>query len=412
MSPEGFPIRDQIIASINSIEDTLNRWDNLLEKDRINLARINISTFDNIQKTIQEIAAKKLVNIGFINDSNNRLSKLKDDFFIRILTSIDPLIESGDLKKMKTIDELALNTLFSSGSPLPPELQRPLSIIERRLHEAIENLELAQAQPGGGAPAEAVEGERSAVVETHPSLLEPDKKAALTRAIQAAAALPMAARNGRALFKPFNQLPVPGINIYLGNDQLREALSPGGKTLRDVNSAFKAAHAEQVGMGIWGKKDAPNSLKKLPDLMISFQAKEDTIGPIDKIKAPGVKHLTFPIPEMTKADYENVLENPDLKPNLNEIFLEIDQALNEEKSVYFHCNQGQHRSAAMLILYLHLRTGLPFEDAYKFVFNARPDLKPLESDLKGRDTMMTVARAHAQKIGPSKPDSYQNEQKE
>lgn len=66
---------------------------------------------------------------------------------------------------------------------------------------------------------------------------------------------------------------------------------------------------------------------------------------------------------------------------IKSVFCNIDAAINGGKNIYIHCNQGEHRSPALLILYLYLRTGISFELIWRYIQQKRNHIKPYNPTL-------------------------------
>nr|XP_057919634.1 dual specificity protein phosphatase 19-like isoform X1 [Doryrhamphus excisus] len=73
-----------------------------------------------------------------------------------------------------------------------------------------------------------------------------------------------------------------------------------------------------------------------------------------------------------------ILDLPDtnITSYLSECSAFIDQAREQDGVVLVHCNAGVSRSCSIVIGYLMLREGLPFDEAYRQVKRARPSCQP------------------------------------
>lgn len=89
---------------------------------------------------------------------------------------------------------------------------------------------------------------------------------------------------------------------------------------------------------------------------------------------------TEPTPTYKKEHRENPPIFYDFTENeiklIKSVFCDIDAAINGGKNIYIHCNQGEHRSPALLILYLYLRTGISFELIWRYIQQKRNHIKP------------------------------------
>ena len=98
----------------------------------------------------------------------------------------------------------------------------------------------------------------------------------------------------------------------------------------------------------------------------------------------GIEHEAFFINEGTEAEYIHSLTNK----RLTQIFKKMDEQIINGESVFLHCNNGEHRSATVLVLYLASRGQCSFEDAWHCVMNFRPIIKPFNDN---HETLMTIA---------------------
>ena len=115
----------------------------------------------------------------------------------------------------------------------------------------------------------------------------------------------------------------------------------------------------------------------------------------------GLKHVWAPVNEHDDANHHKIysaLLNKEDKTTLeykngvtpfNEIFKLIDDTLLGGENVYIHCNQGEHRSASLIVLYIQSRTQSTFENAWKYVQQYRTIIKPTHKK-KNRQTLMTI----------------------
>ncbi|XP_054606398.2 uncharacterized protein [Nothobranchius furzeri] len=91
--------------------------------------------------------------------------------------------------------------------------------------------------------------------------------------------------------------------------------------------------------------------------------------------AHGVPNL---FPDQMVYKTLQILDLPDtqITPYLEECSSFIYQAREQDGVVLVHCNAGVSRSSSIVIGYLMLKEGLPFDDAYSQVKLARPSIRP------------------------------------
>lgn len=173
--------------------------------------------------------------------------------------------------------------------------------------------------------------------------------------------------------------------IFLGNDRTRELFSEE-KTINNYVQKEKYSLCED-----YSDKNLTAQIKKelasitKVDLMISLNGllgNKNTVQPHPTLNIPNLIHINYPISENDEV-YEDALCKEKLEP----IFEAIDAALNESKTVFLHCNQGEHRSATILVLYIQSRTCCSFKEAHAFV-NSKRAIKPWDDD---HATLMTTA---------------------
>ncbi|XP_029030697.1 dual specificity protein phosphatase 19-like isoform X2 [Betta splendens] len=70
------------------------------------------------------------------------------------------------------------------------------------------------------------------------------------------------------------------------------------------------------------------------------------------------------------------LPDTDITSYVEECSTFIDRAREQDGVVLVHCNAGVSRSSSVVIGYLMLREGLPFDAAYSQVKQARPSIRP------------------------------------
>ena len=214
---------------------------------------------------------------------------------------------------------------------------------------------------------------------------------------------------------PFVKIPLleNDLCVYLGNDSLREELpksnDPASEVKRDkiwqnIGGSLQKEQKDLIRSfsrkeTIFNGSDWP-TLKNI-GLMISchFQNKKNytniTINHID-----GLRHVWTPVSENDEINHPNVykalLGNNDTNLTydagvtpFHELFNLIDDTLIDGKNVFIHCNQGEHRSASIIVLYIQFRTQSTFKNAWKYVQQYRTIIKPTH-EIDNRQTLMTT----------------------
>ncbi len=166
--------------------------------------------------------------------------------------------------------------------------------------------------------------------------------------------------------------------LFLGNDQVRENLDKNMQM-----PGVKRACNEAVDDNIGGNFGSESQLLNRVDLLVSFnQGKEDGTNQFERMQHREFEHVSYSILEDESA-YSQALQSKGLKS----IFNKIDEKLEAGETVFLHCNQGEHRSATIMVLYIASRAGITFEEAYAFV----ADQRDIKSYNQGRPTLMTTA---------------------
>jgi hypothetical protein len=208
-------------------------------------------------------------------------------------------------------------------------------------------------------------------------------------------------------FIPYVRIPLEDQrSLFLGNDAFRDHLQKAVQTGQydgsldtvayHVNSAAQEL-VESFGQG--GISVCQQPLEHV-GLLVSVNAQAQ-FSYIDHKDGP--KHYYAPIDEnkvaLHEAIYRTILGGNDrseyLEPFVN-LFQTMDATLDEKKKdIFLHCNQGEHRSAAIAVMYVlhrfHIKspcegTRPTFADAHAFVKKYRTIIKPLEDR---RKTVMT-----------------------
>lgn len=104
----------------------------------------------------------------------------------------------------------------------------------------------------------------------------------------------------------------------------------------------------------------------------------------DDTREDFIKRYKITKPKFEPAIFYDLLQyHIDL---IKKVFCDMDDALNEGKNIFIHCNAGEHRSASLLITYLCSRSGIIFDNVWSFI-NHHREIKPYIEDGK-RNTYM------------------------
>jgi hypothetical protein len=215
-------------------------------------------------------------------------------------------------------------------------------------------------------------------------------------------------------FIPFVRVPLDTRgSLFLGNDTIRAALSKAepnsiaSSLLRRVvpevtNEA--AALVESFGLEFHMPMEnrQPTTLENCT-LLVSVNDLQQS-GTMRHVEVKGLEYIYAPINENRVDLYPKIfaaLYNQGPQEDVPEVFASLfermDAVLTSGKDVFIHCNQGEHRSAAVTVLYVCWRaqqTGFPcdFERAHGHVLQYRSVIKPCTDR---RATLMTeFARLH------------------
>ncbi|XP_042288933.1 dual specificity protein phosphatase 19-like isoform X2 [Thunnus maccoyii] len=118
-----------------------------------------------------------------------------------------------------------------------------------------------------------------------------------------------------------------------------------------------------------------------PFLLLASQDAAHDIDTLQRYKVSHVLNVAYGVtnlfPDQLVYKTLQILDLPetDITSYLGECSSFIDQA-REQGVVLVHCNAGVSRASSIVIGYLMLREGLPFDDAYGQVKLARPSIRP------------------------------------
>lgn len=204
-------------------------------------------------------------------------------------------------------------------------------------------------------------------------------------------------------FVPFSRIPITeNAYLYLGNDAVREMLlkqSNRGNAsivLRDIGLRCQADAAGL--MASFGLQGAPTSysmsqadghLDKVK-LMISVnhqtKSSQQVYQPMTCVE--GMRHVWAPISENDEKIFPNIFwallgntnahisEAVGVTP-FHELFSMMDSVFASGNDVFLHCNQGEHRSASVAVLYAMSRAEVPYECAWMHIQRYRRIIKTL-----------------------------------
>nr|XP_054606397.1 dual specificity protein phosphatase 19-like [Nothobranchius furzeri]XP_054606398.1 dual specificity protein phosphatase 19-like [Nothobranchius furzeri]XP_054606399.1 dual specificity protein phosphatase 19-like [Nothobranchius furzeri] len=119
-----------------------------------------------------------------------------------------------------------------------------------------------------------------------------------------------------------------------------------------------------------------------PFLLLASQDAAHDIDTLRRYKVSHVLNVAHGVPNLfpDQMVYKTlqILDLPDtqITPYLEECSSFIYQAREQDGVVLVHCNAGVSRSSSIVIGYLMLKEGLPFDDAYSQVKLARPSIRP------------------------------------
>uniref|UniRef100_A0A1A7YU47 Dual specificity phosphatase 19 n=2 Tax=Iconisemion striatum TaxID=60296 RepID=A0A1A7YU47_9TELE len=117
-------------------------------------------------------------------------------------------------------------------------------------------------------------------------------------------------------------------------------------------------------------------------LLLASQDAAHDIDTLRRYKVSHVLNVAYGVsnlfPDQMVYKTVQILDLPDtqIAPYLKESSSFIDQAREQDGVVLVHCNAGVSRSSSIVIGYLMLKEGLPFDDAYSQVKLARPSIRP------------------------------------
>jgi hypothetical protein len=107
---------------------------------------------------------------------------------------------------------------------------------------------------------------------------------------------------------------------------------------------------------------------------------------------PKKHHRSFPICEDDKV-YDDLIAKILDNDSLAKIFRDTDEIINRKGTILYHCNNGEHRSASMMVLYLWTRlkdenNAPTLEEIWQWVYSGR-NIKPLARD-SSKTAMTTI----------------------
>lgn len=94
---------------------------------------------------------------------------------------------------------------------------------------------------------------------------------------------------------------------------------------------------------------------------------------VETPKFNGIKYYVLPILDLPEFDITHYIEKA---------FFIIDSARNSNEPIYVHCNAGVSRSSALVIAYLMRVNSWTFCQAYCYLKEIRPCIKPNEGFIK------------------------------
>jgi len=188
-------------------------------------------------------------------------------------------------------------------------------------------------------------------------------------------------------------------NALLGLGQIRDILISGFKKSHKIDPELP--ELENIGLMIscydspMVKDFSTHAVKHIDDL-------KHVWAPIDEVKDwhlyPSIYKALLGLPVKKKFNYKKgVTPFPKL-------FKLIDECLDKKQDVFIHCTQGEHRSAALAILYLHSRTQSNFVDAWNYVRQVRR-VEPHERTTN-RDNLMTIFKSCSNNIEGCKSSNF------
>jgi len=165
--------------------------------------------------------------------------------------------------------------------------------------------------------------------------------------------------------------------------QTKVTTASGAQFLEDHSSGSVSLLSKAGSPGfVVDLKPDPEIGTVLPGLHIGSQ---DALVDLIKLKEKGITHvLNVATPEIKQHFPEEliykeveILDLPEtgILPYFASCFEFIDSALEDNKSVIVHCNQGVSRSATVIIGYL-IKKGHSYDVAYKMVKEARSKIRP------------------------------------
>ncbi|XP_071336067.1 dual specificity protein phosphatase 19-like [Trachinotus anak] len=119
-----------------------------------------------------------------------------------------------------------------------------------------------------------------------------------------------------------------------------------------------------------------------PFLLLASQDAAHDIDTLQRHKVSHVLNVAYGVnnlfPDQLVYKTLQILDLPDtdITSYLGECSSFIDEARAQDGVVLVHCNAGVSRSSSIVIGYLMLKEGLPFDDAYSQVKVARPSIRP------------------------------------
>ncbi|XP_029030695.1 dual specificity protein phosphatase 19-like isoform X1 [Betta splendens] len=119
-----------------------------------------------------------------------------------------------------------------------------------------------------------------------------------------------------------------------------------------------------------------------PFLLLASQDAAHDIDTLQRYKVSHVLNVAFGVTNLFSDQlvYKTLqildLPDTDITSYVEECSTFIDRAREQDGVVLVHCNAGVSRSSSVVIGYLMLREGLPFDAAYSQVKQARPSIRP------------------------------------
>jgi len=191
-------------------------------------------------------------------------------------------------------------------------------------------------------------------------------------------------------FKPLSIIDgKQGNALFIGNDQVRNLLATGTMSENLIPALSKETNDLMKNLGLSEIKVPNANFSLIVSVNDRHEEKVENFHVVTELC--GIKRIYLPINENTLDTSQRSLFNHVLEYLLPQITEGL-----KTGDVLVHCNQGEHRSAAIVVLWVAENKKCSFREAWKIVHSKRSIIKPCDVVNKRQTLMTHFCRYHEQ----------------